>query len=160
MALPILALSLALFAQPANSPSSQPTPPPSATVPASGPAALPAKPPCRNPDATGKYHVGCGVSSPIVIHPGEPKYPDEADARKLPMGGVIVSFSVDTNGDPVNVHIRNSKVDTVDKADRAAQQAIEDNMLEAVRRYKFKPATFQGKPVPVEMNVEIDIDLF
>ncbi|QNI34847.1 energy transducer TonB [Alloacidobacterium dinghuense] len=28
--------------------------------------------------------------------------------------------------------------------------------MEAVQRYKFQPATYQGKPVPVEVNVEVN----
>jgi len=51
-------------------------------------------------------------------------------------------------------------VGKVNKSARSAQQLLEDDMVNAVRQYKFKPATFQGKPVPVDLDVEINIDVF
>jgi TonB family protein len=95
-----------------------------------------------------------------VIQQVEPKYPEEARARKLSPGGVLISLTVDADGNPVNIRVKNSKVDKVDKAARSAQQLLEDNMVEAVRQYKFKPATFQGKGVPVDLYLEINIDVF
>jgi TonB family protein len=119
-----------------------------------------AKTSCPNPDASGKYHIGCGVTTPVVTHKVEPDYPEEARARKLSPGGVVISLTVDTDGNPVDIRVKNSKVEKVDKAARSAQQLLEDNMVEAVRQYKFRPATFEGKPVPVDLNVEIFIDTF
>jgi protein TonB len=29
-----------------------------------------------------------------------------------------------------------------------------------VRQYKFKPATLQGRPVPVEVNVEVNFRIY
>jgi len=144
-------LSLALLIPRSDSPAEPPATEPPAVQ--SGPTA-PAKPPCRNPDASGKYHIGCGVPTPIVIHQVEPKYPEEARALKLSTGGAVVTLTVDTNGNPTDVHVKNSKVDKVDKSARSAQQLLE------VRQYKFKPATFEGKPVPIELNVVVFVDFF
>jgi hypothetical protein len=118
------------------------------------------KTPCRNPDNDGKYHIGCGVTAPVVLHQGEPVYPEEARVRKLTASGIVISFTVDVDGHPVDIHVKNSKVGAVAEDDRPAQQLIEDKMVEAVRLYQFKPATFKGKNVPVEINVEINIDPF
>jgi TonB family protein len=158
--IPVLTLWLTLLA-PQTTTAATPTlaPPPSATPAQSTPAA-PAKAPCSNPDAAGKFHIGCGVTPPVVIHSVEPKYPEEARAQKLSTGGVVVALVVDTNGNPTDVHVKNSKVDKVDKSARSVEQLLEDNMVDAVRQYKFKPATFQGKPVPIELNVEVNIDFF
>lgn len=120
----------------------------------------PAKSPCRNPDASGKYHIGCGVIPPVIIHQVEPKYPEDFRGKKLSTAGVVITLTVDAQGNPIDVRLKNSKVDSADKASRMAQQLLEDNMLEAVRHYKFKPATFEGKPVPVDLNLEINIDPF
>jgi len=80
--------------------------------------------------------------------------------RKLTTSGVVISLIVDANGQPAHVYVKSSKVGSVAEADRAAQQLLEDKMMEAVRLYRFKPATFKGKNVPVELNVEINISQF
>ncbi len=95
-----------------------------------------------------------------MTHEVEHKYTEYARSRKLSPSGVVVSITVDGDGNHLDIHIKNSKVDQVDKAARSAQQLLEDNMVEAVRQYKFKPAMFEGKPVPVDLNVMISIDLF
>jgi len=33
-------------------------------------------------------------------------------------------------------------------------------LLEAVKQYGFKPARENGKPVAVELNVEVNVDVF
>jgi TonB family protein len=119
-----------------------------------------ARAPCRNPDASGKYHIGCGVSPPTVIHQVELRYPEEARAQKLRPGGAYITLTVDAEGNPTNIHVKNSMVDKVNKIARSAQKLLEDNIVDAVRQYKFKPATFEGKPVPVDLNIEMNIDIF
>jgi protein TonB len=37
---------------------------------------------------------------------------------------------------------------------------LDEEALEAVSQYKFKPATLQGKPVPVEVNIEVHFLIF
>jgi hypothetical protein len=118
------------------------------------------KTPCHNPDSDGKYRIGCGVTAPAILYQGEPEYPEAARVRKLTASGIVISLTVNVDGQPVDIHVKNSKVDAVAQADRSAQQLIEDKMMEAVRLYKFKPATFKGKKVPVEMNVEINVSQF
>jgi TonB family protein len=36
---------------------------------------------------------------------------------------------------------------------------LDEKAVEAVRRYRFKPATLQGKPVAVELNIEVNFRL-
>lgn len=37
---------------------------------------------------------------------------------------------------------------------------LDEKALEAVRKYRFKPALRNGKPVPVIMTIEVDFRLF
>jgi TonB family protein len=37
---------------------------------------------------------------------------------------------------------------------------LDEKALEAVRQYKFKPAVFNGKPVPVEINIEVNFRIY
>ena len=37
---------------------------------------------------------------------------------------------------------------------------LDEKAVEAVRQYKFKPAMKNGQPVTVEMNVEVNFQIF
>jgi protein TonB len=37
---------------------------------------------------------------------------------------------------------------------------MEDKAIEAVQQYKFKPAMENGKPVLVELNIEVNFQIF
>jgi TonB family protein len=37
---------------------------------------------------------------------------------------------------------------------------LDEKALEAVRQYKFKAATYQGKAVPVEINIEVNFRIY
>jgi TonB family protein len=160
MTAPFLLLWLAVVTPQTATPNTPTASEPSATQAAQTPSTASAKTPCSNPDATGKYHIGCGVTSPIAIHQVDPSYPDEARAKKLLPSDTVITLTVDAEGNPTNIHVKNSMVDRVSKSARSAQKLLEDAMVDAVRHYKFKPAMFEGKPVPVDLNVEITINVF
>jgi len=37
---------------------------------------------------------------------------------------------------------------------------LDEKAVEAVKQYKFKPATLQGKAVPVEVNIEVNFRIY
>jgi protein TonB len=96
----------------------------------------------------GLRKVGGGVSSPVVIFQVEPEFSEEARKAKF-MGIVTVNLVVDTHGFPQNVHVL-----------RGAGMGLDDKAVAAVRQYRFKPAMEGGKPVPVELNVEVNFQIF
>jgi len=96
----------------------------------------------------GIRHVGGGVSAPIPIHEVEPEFSEEARRAKF-MGTVTVALVVDTQGNPRDVHIA-----------RGVGMGLDEKAIDAVRQYKFKPAMLAGKPVPVEVNVEVNFQIF
>lgn len=96
----------------------------------------------------GVYHVGGGVSAPSVIYSVDPEYSDEARRAKY-TGIVMVSLIVDTQGLPQHVHVV-----------RQLGMGLDEKAVEAVRQYKFKPAMFQGKAVPVEVNIEVNFQIY
>ena len=89
-------------------------------------------------------HIGGSVSSPIVIYQVDPKFSEEAHAKKL-SGTVVVNLIVDTHGLPQNVHVL-----------RGVGMELDESALEAVKQYRFTPAMEGGKPVAVEVNVEVN----
>jgi protein TonB len=37
---------------------------------------------------------------------------------------------------------------------------LDEKAVDAVKQYKFKPATQDGKPVPVQVNLEVNFQIF
>ncbi len=60
-----------------------------------------------------------------------------------------MNLIVDSQGKPQNVHIL-----------RGVGMGLDEKAKEAVMQYRFKPAMEGGKPVPVEMNVEVNFQIF
>jgi protein TonB len=96
----------------------------------------------------GVRRIGGGVSKPEVLFAPEPEFSEEARKAKV-AGNVLVYLQVDTQGRPINVHVI-----------RGIGLGLDEKAMEAVRRYKFKPAMENGHPVVVEMNVEVNFQIF
>jgi protein TonB len=96
----------------------------------------------------GLRKIGGGVSTPVVIYQVEPEFSEEARKAKF-MGVVLVNLIVDAHGLPQNVHTL-----------RGVGMGLDEKAVEAVRQYRFKPAMEGGKPVPVELNVEVNFQIF
>ncbi len=96
----------------------------------------------------GLRRIGGGVSAPVALYTPEPEFSEEARKAKV-AGNVVVYLQVDTNGKPVNVRVL-----------RGIGMGLDEKAIEAVRQYKFKPAMENGHPVRVEMNVEVNFQIF
>ena len=92
--------------------------------------------------------IGGGVSAPVVLFAPEPEFSEEARKAKV-AGNVLVYLQVDATGRPTHVRVL-----------RGIGLGLDEKAVEAVRQYKFKPAMENGKPVPVEMNVEVNFQIF
>jgi TonB family protein len=112
-----------------------------------------------NPDASGKYHVGDGVSAPKLIFAPDPEFTDKARRKKLG-GMLVVSLTVDAAGKPQDVHVSRSMAEGLSKKLRPIALGLDENAVKAVKEYRFEPATFQGKPVPVETAVEVNFRIY
>jgi periplasmic protein TonB len=96
----------------------------------------------------GLYHVGGGVSAPQLVFAPDPEFSDEARRAKY-QGVCVVALIVDAQGNPQRVQVV-----------RHLGMGLDEKAVEAVRQYKFKPATLQGKPVPVEVNIEVNFRIY
>lgn len=96
----------------------------------------------------GPRRIGGGVSAPILIFSVEPEFSEEARKAKV-AGNVLVNLWVDTSGNPSHVRVI-----------RGVGMGLDEKAVEAVRQYKFKPAMEGGKPVLVELNVEVNFQIF
>ena len=86
---------------------------------------------------------GPGITPPRIVSSEGPAMPNSADTGlrgKVVMVGVVVG----TNGKPCNLEVRQSAGPEFDRA-----------ALDAVARWKWKPATRDKKPVAVHIFVEV-----
>jgi len=112
------------------------------------------------PDANGVYHSLRGITPPEVVHQVEPKYSNKVSDMKL-AGRTVVGLVVDPKGRPINVHVvRSIAEDVQDPKDKTRVTDLDEKAIDAVRKYRFKPAMLNGSPVPVELNVQVDFKIF
>ena len=96
----------------------------------------------------GVRQVGGGVSAPSLVYKVEAEFSEEA--RKAKMSGVVtVGFVVDEKGNVTRARVI-----------RGLGMGLDEKAIEAVRQYRFKPAMENGKPVKVEVNVEVNFQIF
>jgi len=96
----------------------------------------------------GPKRIGGGVSAPVVIFQVDPEFSEEARKAKF-MGVVTVNLWVDEKGNPQHVRVL-----------RGVGMGLDEKAMEAVKQYKFKPAMEGGKPVLVELNIEVNFQIF
>ncbi|MGC8550751.1 MAG: energy transducer TonB [Acidobacteriaceae bacterium] len=96
----------------------------------------------------GVYNVGGGVSAPVAIYAPEPEFSDEARRAKY-QGVVDLQIIVTKQGLPADIKIV-----------RHLGMGLDEKAIEAVRKYRFRPAMYHGHPVAVRMIVEVDFHLF
>jgi TonB family protein len=107
-----------------------------------------ALPPEPLPGTSGLYTVGGEVLAPKLVHAPDPKFSPQARKEKY-QGVAVVSVVVDAQGNPTQVHIT-----------RHLGMGLDEEAIAAVEKYKFAPATLRGKPVPVQVNVEVNFRIY
>jgi TonB family protein len=87
--------------------------------------------------AAAPYRVGGSVTGPQVIGKSDPEYSEEA--RRAGISGTIrLSLIVSEEGVPQNI-----------KVTSPLGYGLDEKAIAAVRGWKFRPGTKEGKPVPV-----------
>ncbi len=96
----------------------------------------------------GAFRVGGGVSAPRALDTPDPEYSEEARKAKY-QGTCVLLLIVGPDGKPRDV-----------KVARALGMGLDEKAIEAVRQWKFEPAMKDGKPVAVQINVEVNFRLY
>jgi len=89
------------------------------------------------------FLLGDEDNAPKLVHVVETDVPQELVSAPI---NVSVRMLVDSRGVPQNLSVEHS-----------AGAAIDQKTLEAVRQYRFKPATVNHLPVDAEVTVDIKI---
>jgi protein TonB len=73
---------------------------------------------------------------------------------------VVVALTVDAAGNPQDVRVARSLSQDVSKKYKQIAMGLDDNAVAAVKQYRFQPGQFQGKPVPVEIEVRVNFRIW
>jgi TonB family protein len=96
----------------------------------------------------GVFRVGGGVSSPRPIFTPDPEYSEEARKARY-QGTCILWLVVDRDGKPRDIRVMQS-----------LGLGLDEKAIEAVKLWRFEPAKKDGKPVAVQVNVEVTFRLY
>jgi len=89
-----------------------------------------------------------GVSKPVLLVSSDAEFSDEARRQKY-QGVCIISIIVDSRGYPENLRVT-----------RSLGMGLDEKALDAVQKYRFKPAMKNGKPVASIATVEVNFWLY
>ena len=89
-----------------------------------------------------------GTRPPAVLSAPNPTYTEEARQNKV-SGDVVIALTVDEHGLPQDVRVK-----------RGLGSGLDEKAVEAVRQYKFKPATRDGVPVATHLFINVNFKIF
>jgi protein TonB len=96
----------------------------------------------------GAYRIGGEVSAPVAIFDPDPEYSEQARKSKY-QGTVILWAIIGADGRPREMRVQ-----------RSLGMGLDEKAIEAVGKWRFRPAMKDGQPVPVEVNIEVNFRLY
>ena len=89
-----------------------------------------------------------GATPPSVLSQVEPEFSEEARDEKF-SGNVQVFLTVDAAGKPSNLWVY-----------RGVGHGLDRSAVNAVSQYRFRPATCHGTPIPVDLYIDVNFQIF
>ncbi|HEX9733349.1 MAG TPA: TonB family protein [Thermoanaerobaculia bacterium] len=106
---------------------------------------IPEAPPVAEPE--GPIYVGGDVNAPEKVFAPQPQYTEIARKARV-QGVVIVQAIIDKEGNVTNVKVL-----------KGLSMGLDDEAVKAIKKWKFEPATLNGKPVDVYYNLTVNFRL-
>jgi protein TonB len=105
------------------------------------------------------YRVGRGISVPHVKHAPDPSYDEAARQAKL-QGTTVLIAIITTKGTTSAISVQRSLGSGLNEKLQPLGHALDQRAVDAVSKWRFEPARFQGRPVPVAINIEVNFRLY
>jgi protein TonB len=96
----------------------------------------------------GVYKVGGGISAPQPVSTPDPEYTEEARNAKT-QGTCVLWLIVDEQGNPRDIRVV-----------RGLGFGLDARAIAAVKQWRFQPAMKDGRPVNVQISVEVGFRLY
>lgn len=93
---------------------------------------------------TTPIRVSTGVVNPVLVHTVSLSQSGILPAGFVRNRSVALQFTVDKDGKPTNL-----------KVTRSAGEPTDNEVLAAVSEYRYKPATLNGEPIPMDINLNV-----
>lgn len=106
---------------------------------------IPAGPPPSEPE--GPIHVGGDVKAPVKVNAPQPQYTEIARKARI-QGVVIVQAIINKQGEVTDVKVL-----------KGLPMGLDEAAVDAIRKWRFEPATLNGKPVDVYYNLTVNFTL-
>jgi len=88
-----------------------------------------------------------GVKFPQSVYTPEPEFSEQARKARY-QGTTILNVVVDKDGNTSRIRLV-----------RPLGMGLDENAMEALKTWRFKPGTYNGQPVAVEINIEVSFNL-
>lgn len=95
-----------------------------------------------------RYQAGQGIKPPKPAYQPEPEFSEEARKAKY-QGNVTLAGTIDPRGEFTDLCVV-----------QALGAGLDEKAIEAVRTWRFEPATRQGQPVAVRIAVEVTFRMY
>lgn len=102
---------------------------------------IPDAPPVPEPD--GPLHIGGNVKPPVKISSPHPRYTELARRARIE-GSVIVQVIINRQGEVTSPNLL-----------KGLSMGLDEEAIKAVKLWKFKPATLNGKPADVYFTLTV-----
>jgi len=96
----------------------------------------------------GIFRVGGDVSAPRAIYDPDPEYSEQARKAKY-QGSVLLWAVIDAEGHPRDLRVA-----------RTLGMGLDEKASEAVSKWRFAPALKDGRPVAVQISIEVVFRLY
>jgi protein TonB len=93
------------------------------------------------------YEPGNGVTLPVLVREVKPIYTEGAQARKI-QGSVLLKAIVEGDGSVGEVVV-----------ERSLDAELDQQAIDALKQWLFKPGTREGEPVAVRIHCELTFTL-
>ena len=110
------------------------------------PAATNPAPATTSPAPEPVYRVGADVAPPKAVFTPDPQY---GNAARQVEGTCVLTLVVGSDGTTRNLQVT-----------RSLDPDLDQRAIEAVRHWRFQPASKAGKPVAVQINVDVHFHLY